>query len=165
MQVLSSIRPLHPACRKPAIAVIAGASVLAGLTCCTSATPQHQPPPPGAASGASSPAPLSPPVAVDTAYKNAVETHIAGSLHSAVPQLRSELRASHGADLEYLAKPLGLAEDQLARIVLAGLDDALAAASRSGRWTARQVQAEKMYWASQPYAALITGVSSWFVNG
>ena len=164
MRALPLFRPLPQALRMSAIAALAGASVLAALSGCTSAPPARQPPPTASSPpGSSVPGPPSPPVAADSAYKNAVEAHIAGSLHSTVAQLRSELRANPGAGLESLAKPLGLAEDQLAEIVLAGLDDAASAASRSGRWTADQAQAEKMYWANQSDASLVTGVSSWFV--
>jgi hypothetical protein len=145
-----------------AAAALAGASVLPGIAGCASgAAPADQPP----TSSASSSGPLSPPVAVGATYKNAVEARIAGSLHLTAAQVRAELRANPGWGLENLAKPLGLAEDQLARIVLSGLDDAASAASRSGRWTTSQAQGEKMYWASQSDAALDTGVSSWFVNG
>jgi len=164
--------------RLPAAAVLIGASMLTGLAGCASgAAPAHEPPASsGSASGASSgspsgpgsassPGPLFPPVAVDAAYKDAVETRVAGSLHLTAAQVRAEIRANPGPGLENLAKPLGVAEDQLASIVLSALDNADSAASRSGTWTARQAKAEKMYWASQSYADLVTGVSAWFANG
>jgi hypothetical protein len=151
----------HQPCLLPVAAALVGASVLAGLASCASGVaPANQPPP-----SSVSPGPLSPPSAVDAAYKNAVETRVAGSLHLTAGQVRAKLRANPGSDLEGLAKPYGLAEDQLARIILSGLDSAGSAASRSGTWTARQAHAEKMYWASQSYADVVTGVSSWFVNG
>jgi len=160
----------HKPCRLLVAAALVGASVLAGLAGCASGVPpaNQRPPLSGSPSGpgsASSPGPLSPPSAVDAAYKNAVETRVAVSLHLTAGQVRAELRANPGPGLEGLAKSDGLAEDQLARIILSGLDSAVSAASRSGTWTARQAQAEKMYWASQSYADLVTGVSSWFVNG
>jgi hypothetical protein len=153
-----------------AAAALIGASVLAGLAGCASgaAPAQQLPPSSGSPSGprsASSPGPLSPPLAVDAPYKNAVETRVAGSLHLTAGQVRAELRANPGSDLENLAKPLSLSEDQLAGVIRSGLDSAASAESRSGTWTARQAQAEKMYWASQSDADLVTGVSSWFVNG
>jgi hypothetical protein len=160
----------HPPRRLSAAAALIGASVLTGLAGCASgAASVHQPPPssgsPSGPRSASSVGPLSPPVPVDAPYKNAVETRVAGSLHLTTGQVRTELRANPGSDLENLAKPLSLSEDQLAGIILSGLDSAASAASQSGTWTARQAQAEKMYWASQSYADLVTGVSSWFVNG
>jgi hypothetical protein len=163
VNVPAPIRQPHQRARLlSAAAALTGAFVLPGLAGCASgAAPAQQP----SASSASSSRPLSPPVAVDAAYKNAVETRVAGSLHLTAARVRSELRAAPGSGLENLAKPLGIAEDKLARIILAGLDDAASAASRSGRWTAHQAQAEKMYWANQSYATLDTGVSSWFVNG
>jgi hypothetical protein len=169
VNVLIPARALrHRARRIPAVAVIAAASALTGLAGCASAAPGHQP----AASGASSPGisstsssgPLSPPVAADAGYKDAAETRIAGSLHLTAAQVRAQLRANPGSGLENLAKPLGLAEDQLGRIILSGLDQAASQAAGSGRWTAGQAQAEKMYWARQSYTDLVTGVSSWFVN-
>lgn len=162
-------QPHHRARLLPAAAVLAAASVLHGLTGCAGATPAQQPAASGSSSpgapGAASPGPLAPPVAVDAGYKSAVETSVADSLHLTAAQVRAALRAAPGSGLENLAKPRGLAEDQLARYILSGLDGAASAAGHSGRWTARQVQAEKMYWASQSSAALDTGVSSWFVNG
>lgn len=171
MNVPAPIRqPRHGARRLFATAALAGASVLAVLAGCASGgAPAPHPPASSSSSsgppGAASPEPLSPPVAVDAAYKNAVEARVASSLHLTATRVRAELRANPGSGLENLAKPLGLAEDQLARIILSGLDDAAGAASRSGQWTAGQAQAEKMYWANQSYATLDTGVSSWFVNG
>jgi hypothetical protein len=160
----------HQPCRLLVVAALVGASVLAGLAGCASGVaPTNQSPPlsasPSGPGSASSPGPLSPPSAVDAAYKNAVETRVAVSLRLTAGQVRAELRANPGPGLEGPAKLHGLAEDQLARIILSGLDSAASAASRSGTWTAREAQAEKMYWASQPYADLVTGVSSWFVNG
>lgn len=167
MNVPAPIRPVrHRARLLSAVAALAVASVLPGFAGCASgAAPAHQPPASSSSSPSASPGALSPPVAVDAAYKNVVETRVASSLHLSAAQVRAELRAAPGSGLENLAKPAGLAEDQLARIILSGLDDAASAASRSGRWTARQAQAEKMYWASRSSAALDTGVSSWFVNG
>jgi len=163
-------RPHHRARLLPAAAALAAASVLYGLTgCAAGAAPAQQPPASSSSSPgppvAASPGPLSPPVAVDVGYKSAVENRVADSLHLTAAQVRAELRATPGSGLENLAKPLGLAEDQLARIILSGLDDVASAAGHSGRWTAGQAQAEKMYWATQSDAALDTGVSSWFVNG
>jgi hypothetical protein len=159
MYVPESIWPLHRLARRVfAAAALTGACVLTG---CASAAPAQQLPPPSA----SSPGPLSPPVAVSATYKNAVEAQVASSLHLTAAQVRSELRANPGTGLENLAKPRGVAEDQLARIILVGLDSAADAASRSGTWTAHQARAEKMYWADQTYARLDTGVSSWFVQG
>jgi hypothetical protein len=146
--------------RLPAAWALIGVSAL-GLTGCVSAAPARQPP----SATATSSTQISPPVAVDPAYENAVESRIADSLRLTVAQVRSQLRAAPGSGLENVAKPLGLAQDQLARIVLSGLDGAADSTGRSGRWTARQAQAEKMYWASQSFASLDTGVTSWFVNG
>jgi hypothetical protein len=64
-----------------------------------------------------------------------------------------------------LAKPLGLAEDQLGRIVLSSLNHAADAAVQSGRWTSRQGREEKRFWRSQSAASLITEVSAWYVRG
>jgi hypothetical protein len=161
-------RPHHRARLLPAAAALAAASVLYGLTGCGAGAAQQPPASSSSSPGppiAASPGPLAPPVAVDTAYKSAVETRVAGSLHLTAAQVRAQLRAVPGSGLESLAKPLGLAEDQLARIILSGLDDAASAAGHTGGWTAGQVHAEKMYWASQSDATLDTGVSSWFANG
>jgi hypothetical protein len=157
-------RPLPPARRTSAIAALAVVSALAVLSGCTSAPPVRQPASAvSAPPGSSGPRPLSPPVAVDSAYKNAAEADIARSLRSTVAGLRSQLRANPAAGLESLAKPLGLGEDQLTKLILASLDNAASAASRLGSWSTDQAQAEKMYWADQSDATLVTGVSSWFV--
>jgi hypothetical protein len=171
VMILEPVRAHFLARRLSAAAAIISTSVLLGLAGCSNPAPAHQPPPSGASavdhSGGALPGCRCkpPPVTVDAAYKSAVETSVARSLHRTAAKVRAEFRANPGSGLENLAKPLGLAEDQLARIVLSGLDDAANAASRSGRWTARQAQAEKMYWAKVSDTDLVTGVSSWFVSG
>jgi hypothetical protein len=120
------------------------------------------PPPPLAVSSRFA---LSPPVPVDTRYRRSVEVEVAARIHLSRKTITSRLRATPGSTLMNLAKPLGLAEDQLGRIVLSSLNHAADTAVQSGRWTSRQAREEKRFWRSQSAASLIAEVSAWYVQG
>jgi hypothetical protein len=60
-----------------------------------------------------------------------------------------------------LAKPAGIAQDELAAAILSALKDAADAAARSRRWTAEQSDREKQYWNTQTQPGLISEVSRW----
>ena len=74
------------------------------------------------------------------------------------------LRATPGSTLMNLAKPLGLAQDDLGLIIIASLDRAADSEARSGRWTTAQAGAEERYWTAQSPGSLITEVSAWFAS-
>jgi hypothetical protein len=63
-----------------------------------------------------------------------------------------------------IAKPLGVAQDALGRIVLTSLDNAADSAARSGRWDALAATRQKQYWNAQDPASLIAQASQWFLQ-
>ncbi len=142
---------------------LALACVTAALAGCGSGRAQDaaQPPPPQPVS--STPA-LTPPIAADARYRDRVEADVAARLHLAPATIAAQLRATPGSTLMNLAKPLGLAEDDLGPIIIASLDRAADAEARSGRWTAAQAVAERRYWTAQSPGKLITEVSAWFAS-
>jgi hypothetical protein len=98
-------------------------------------------------------------------YRRAVEIEVAARIHLTRKTITSRLRATPGSTLMNLAKPLGLAEDQLGRIVLSSLNHAAASGIQSGGWTVRQAREEKRFWKTQPAGSVITEVSAWYVQG
>jgi hypothetical protein len=107
---------------------------------------------------------LVPPVTADTHYRHIVEARIAARLRLSTRAIRAQFRADPGSTLMNLAKPLGLAEDQLAATVTAALNHAADAAVQSGTWTARQARDEKRFWKAQPVDSLITEISEWYLR-
>jgi hypothetical protein len=105
------------------------------------------------------------PIPEEKHYRTAVEQQVATYLHLDIPQLRTQLRSDPEATLMVLAKPLGLAQDQLAAVVLSALNDATDAAVGSGTWTAQQATREKKFWKIQTWPALITEISRWLREG
>ena len=144
-------------------AALALACVTAALAGCGSSRPQDAalPLPPQPMS--STPA-LTPPVAADARYRGRVEADVAARLHLAPTTITAQLRATPRSTLMNLAKPLGLAEDDLGPIIITSLDHAADAEARSGRWTVAQAGAERRYWTAQPPGKLITEVSAWFAS-
>jgi hypothetical protein len=129
-------------------------------TGCDGTATTSAPPAPSASS-----ARLSPPIAVSSDYRTAVERQVAVRLHLSPERVRSQLRADPNATVMTLAKPAGLAQDQLASIVLTALRDSGDAAVGSGSWSAQQAEEENGYWASQSQGRLIAEVSVWFRQG
>jgi hypothetical protein len=107
---------------------------------------------------------LHPPVAADAAYRRLAVAAVASRLHSTIGQLRAQLAVAPGLTLMNLGKPLGLAEDQLATVVRAGLDSAADANVRAGRWSRATAAKEKSYWNVQPDPDLISEISSWLTR-
>jgi len=105
---------------------------------------------------------LRPPIPAGAAYRRSVEVGIAARLHTT--DANSQLRAAPGSTLEILAKPLGLAEDQLGTVTRASLDRAADAAVRSRRWTPAEARKEKRYWSTQSAPSLIAEVSTWLAG-
>jgi len=145
------------ACTALALACLTGA--LAG--CASSRAPDAAQPPPQPVS--STPA-LTPPIAADARYRGRVEAGVADHLHLTPATIAARLRATPGSTLMNLAKPLGLAQDELGPIIIASLDHAADSEAHSGRWTAAQAGAEKRYWTSRSPGSLITEVSAWFAS-
>ncbi|MFI5254888.1 MAG: hypothetical protein ACHQ15_05470 [Candidatus Limnocylindrales bacterium] len=106
--------------------------------------------------------PLDPPVALDASDRAAVVERIAAALHQDPDQLGAQLQSDPSATLMTLAKPLGIAQDRLAEIVLAALSDVTDGRGASGSWTQNEVVAEKQFWAAQTQGALVAEVSRWF---
>jgi hypothetical protein len=145
-----------------ALAVLATACAAATFAGCgASRTSLVAQPPPASLSAA----PLRPPITPTSAYRAQVEARIAHDLHVSLRSIRSQLRAAPGSTLVSLAKPLGLAQDQLGAIVLTSLDHAVDAAVGSGRWTPAGARKEKRYWMAQSAPSLIAEISRWLVNG
>jgi hypothetical protein len=115
------------------------------------------------AADASSP-PLDPPIALDTSDRAAVVEHVAAALHQDPAQLGAALRSDRSATLMTLAKPMGVAQDRLAEIVLAALREVTDLRGSSGSWTQSQVVAETRFWTAQAHGALIAEVSRWFAT-
>jgi hypothetical protein len=115
------------------------------------------------APSASSPA-LHPPIAVSASFQHDVEASIAGHLHSTLASLHTQLAATPDSTLMNLAKPLGLAEDQLAAIVRSSMAGATDASVRTGRWSHAQGAREKRYWATCADPVLIAEVSHWLTR-
>lgn len=109
-------------------------------------------------------APLNPPGPLDAAYRSDVERNIAAHLHLTPTAITSKLRAEPGATLLNLAKPLGLAQDQLASVVSSSLRDATGRAVQTERLTAQQGANEQQYWSAQDDGTLVSEVSYWFVH-
>jgi hypothetical protein len=107
-------------------------------------------------------APLSPPVAAQADDRSAVCAQVAAGLHADPAQVTAALRADSNASLMTLAKPRGLAQDQLAELILAALRDRADARLRSRAWTAQQAEQDKQFWSAQPQPDLISEVSRWF---
>ncbi|GAC1426241.1 MAG: hypothetical protein NVSMB62_23680 [Acidobacteriaceae bacterium] len=126
----------------------------------TSHTGTLAPPPPPISSLRS----VSAPPPVDAGYRRQVEAAVATQLHLTRAAVTSQLRAAPGSTLMNLAKPLGIAEDQLALAIRDDLNHAADAAVQSGTWTSRQAEAEKRFWASQPPGSLITEISAWYLQ-
>ena len=147
--------------RLGARAVLALACATGALAGCASSRAQDaaQPPPPQPVS--STPA-LTPPIATDARYRGRVEADVADRLHLTPATIAAWLRATPGSTLMNLAKPLGLAQDELGPIIIASLDHAADSEAHSGRWTAAQADAERRYWTSRSPGSLITEVSAWF---
>jgi hypothetical protein len=148
--------------RLGACAALALACLTAALAGCASSHAQDaaQPPPQPVSS---SPA-LTPPIAADARYRGRVEAGVADRLHLTPAAIEIQLRATPGSTLMNLAKPLGLAQDELGPIIIASLDHAADSQARSGRWTAAQADEEKRYWTSRSPGSLITEVSAWFAG-
>jgi hypothetical protein len=143
------------------VALVALAAVAAALALTLGSARAHNagpplPPPPNPNARA-----LHPPVAADAPYRQLTVAAVASRLHSTVGQLRSQLSAAPGLTLMNLGKPLGLAEDQLATVVRAGLDSAVDANVRAGRWSRAAAAKEKSYWNVQSDPDLISQISSW----
>jgi hypothetical protein len=116
----------------------------------------------GVAPPAAARAPLSPPVAVSLEDRTAVEQQVAARMRLDPARIRAQLQADPNATLMTAAKPLGLAQDQLAAIILAALNDRADTALRSGTWTAPQASQQKQFWTAQPQPDLIAEISRWF---
>jgi hypothetical protein len=144
-----------------AVLIVPALAVLAGCGHSDSSPAPRAPAPPPLVS--SRPV-LAPPVTPGTRYRHLVEDEIAARLHLTLAAAAAQLRAAPGSTLMNLAKPNGLAEDQLASIILSTLNHADTQAVQSGAWTAIQAQDEKQFWASQPIDSLITGISEWYLQ-
>jgi hypothetical protein len=105
---------------------------------------------------------LSPPFTLSDAYRSEALSRIATALHKTDDQIRDDLQRQPTATLMTLAKPQGLAQDQLAASIRAALTAAGESQVRSGTWPPSQAAQLRAFWSAQPDPAIITQVSQWF---
>lgn len=106
--------------------------------------------------------PLTPPVPLTATYDEAVKEQVAQGLHLTVAQVRTQLQANPTGDLMQVAKPQGLAQDQVYRLLMNALQIAGDHMVSSGAWTQQQADKETQYWRSQNVQSIIDGVTGWF---
>jgi hypothetical protein len=111
---------------------------------------------------AGSSSPLTPPVALTAVYDETVKEQVAQGLHLTVAQVTAQLQADPAADLKRVAKPQGLAQDQLYRLIMNALQVAGDQMVSTGVWTQPQADEEMQYWRNQNAQSLITEITSWF---
>ena len=146
-----------------AIAVITMMALAALAGCAhqrTSEPLREQPPPAGAPTSQ----PLTPPQPIDAAYKADVERVVAARLHLTVAQITQQLRAQPNSTLMNLAKPLGLAQDQLSTIIVSAFTTADNDTANARHRTAAQADQLTRYWSSQSDASLISEASYWYLH-
>ena len=153
------IHAIRPARSRWSLTILLVASL--AMAGCGARTPTSSTESIQSAADPSSP-PLDPPVALDASDRAAAVERIAAALHQDPSQLGAQLQSDPSATLMTLAKPLGIAQDRLAEIVLAALSDVTDGRAASGSWTQNEVVAEKQFWAAQTQGALIAAVSHWF---
>lgn len=151
------------AIRPIAIALIqlAAVAALAGCAQHRTAPPESLPPPP---SGMPSAEPLTPPVPVDNSYRADVENSVAERLHTTVAAIYLRLHGQPSSTLLVLAKPAGLAQDQLAAIITSALNSATSDAERAGHLDVAQAAQLTRYWSAQSTPDLITEASYWYLH-
>jgi hypothetical protein len=139
-------------------AVLAIAALALGA--CTSPSPTDPRPAPPATAPAASP-----PITLPADYRTTALSAIASRLHTSTEALRTDL-AAPSAILMTLAKPLGLAEDQLAATLRSALTDTGQTEVRSGTWTQSQAAQVNAYWSAEPDPVMITQITQWYrTNG
>ena len=143
-----------------AIAIV-GLAAFSGCSHHRTAQPPSQTPPPRGIPNAE---PLAPPAEVDSAYKTAVESIIAERLHLTIATITQQLRAQPDATLMNLAKPAGLAQDQLSTLIVSAFNTADDNTVRAGHLTQPQADQLTRYWTSQTDASLITEASYWYLH-
>ncbi len=108
--------------------------------------------------------PLTPPVPLTAMYDESVKEQVAQGLHLSVAQATAQLQAEPTPDLRAVAKPQGLAQDQLYTLVLNALQMADDHMVSTDLWTQQQANDEMQYWKRQNQLSLINGVASWFLQ-
>jgi hypothetical protein len=145
-------------------AALIGLIALATLAgCAHHRTPQplNMPPSP---SGVPSTEPLVPPVPLDASYHRDFENVVASRLHTSVAAIDQQLREHPDSTLQILAKPAGLAQDQLAALITFALKNVTNNAAQKGRLTVAQAAQLSQYWNSQSTGNLITEASYWYLH-
>jgi hypothetical protein len=140
-----------------ALLVLTAVLVLSACGSPRASTPTGQQRPPSVSAPA-----LHPPLAIDASYRAAVTQALATSLKLGDAQIRTELGADPNATLMGLAKPLGLAQDQLATTIRSALTAATAQKVHSSTWTPTQAAQLTSFWTAQTDPSVITQVSQWF---
>jgi hypothetical protein len=144
------------------IALLSGAVVLLPTTCgiFRADSPVGEQPVPTASAPA-----LQPPLAIGAKYRSAVVLAVATDLGLTSAQIRTDLLDHPDSTLMNLAKPRGLAQDQLAGRIRTALTAATAQQVRSAVWTHAQAAQLNQFGASQADPSLISQVSQWFRVG
>lgn len=122
---------------------------------------------PSSSAGAAQPpaidsSPLTPPVPLTAMYDEIVKEQVAQGLHLTVAQVTAQLQADPAADLEGVAKPQGLAQDQLYTLIMNALQVAGDHMVSTSVWTQQQADEEMQYWRNQNQRPLIREITSWF---
>jgi hypothetical protein len=89
---------------------------------------------------------------------------IASRLHTSVAAIDQQLRSQPNSTLLNLAKPAGLAQDQLAAVITSALNNATTDAEQTGHLTVAQAVQLTHYWNSQSTPRLITEASYWYLH-
>lgn len=97
-------------------------------------------------------------------YDETVEDQVAKGLHLTVAQVTAQLQAEPTLDLRGVAKPQGLAQDQLYRLVLGALQTTDDRMVSSGIWTKHQADEEMQFWTQLDQVSLLNGVARWFLQ-
>jgi hypothetical protein len=149
---------------KPIPVALIGLIALATLAGCAqhgTTHPLNLPPPP---SGVPSTEPLVPPVPLDATYHRDFENVVASRLHTSVAAIDQQLRTQPNSTLLILAKPAGLAQDQLATLITFALNNVTSDAVQTGHLTVPQAAQLTHYRNSQSTPNLITEASYWYLH-
>jgi hypothetical protein len=103
-------------------------------------------------------------VPVAASYRAEVENTVAYRLHTGAAAISQQLRGQPHSTLLILAKPAGLAQDQLAAIITSALNSATIDAERAGHLDTAQAAELTQYWSGQSTPDLVTEASYWYLH-
>jgi hypothetical protein len=103
-----------------------------------------------------------PPVTVPATMYAIVKAQVAQGMRLTVAQITTQLQADPNASLMTLAKPQGLALDQLHTMLINTLQSASDQSVRVGQWTQQQASDDMNYWKQRGQADLVNDITAWF---